>query len=161
MLFFDENTRAVILEDVDTPILSDFMWVLDLNLKDFKLTPILVFEEIVCPTIEVEVEGFKFPLPANWHILVFDEETFQVDTIPISKLADGGFVALVYGPHMPNILPGRIVVVDYFNNFRNVGPSLNKFHLLCHPISPETWVCISPSDVYNKYLKDCLIGDLL
>ncbi|MGI0076379.1 MAG: hypothetical protein ACREAU_03120 [Nitrosopumilaceae archaeon] len=161
MLFFDENQKPIILEDIDIPVLSDFFWILDLNLKDFKLAPLLVFEEIICPSIEVQVLGFKFPLPANWYILIFDEETLQLDTIPISKLTDGGFTALVYGPALPNIAAGKIIAVDYFSNFRNVGPSLNKFQMLCHPISQKTWVCVSPGDAYNKYLKDCVIGDLL
>lgn len=161
MLFFDENTKGIILEDIDTPVLADYMWVLDLNLRDFKLAPLLVFEEIICPTIEVQVLGFKFPLPASWHILIFDQETLQLDTVSISKLTDGGFTALVYGPSMANIQPAKILTVDYFGNFRNVGPSLNKFQMLCHPVSPISWVCVSPSDTYNKYLKGCVIGDLL
>ncbi|MGH7886045.1 MAG: hypothetical protein ACRENO_10165 [Thermodesulfobacteriota bacterium] len=161
MLFFDENQKPIILEDINTPVLSDWMWCLDLNLKDFTLAPLVIFEEVVCPSIEVQILGFKFTLPANWHILIFDEETLQLDTIPISKLADGGFTAVIYGPSFPNIVPGKVTVMDYFVNFRNIGPSLNKFQMLCHPISPESWVCISPSDNYNKYLKESLIGDLI
>lgn len=161
MLFFDEDTKPIILEDIDVPVLADYMWVLDLNLRDFTLAPLLVFEEIICPTIEVQVLGFKFPLPAYWSILIFDEETLQLDMISVSKLTSGGFTTLVYGPSMPNIIPGKITVVDYFVSFRNVAPSLNKFQMLCHPIAPNLWVCVSPSDVYNKYLKDCVIGDLL
>ena len=160
MLVFDNNSEPLILESIHTPTIADHIWVLDLTLRDYTLTPLLVLEEIVCPTIEVMVLGFRFKLPANWNILVADGENMQLDVVQISELAGKQFVGLVYGPQMSRPETAEISVTDYFPNFHNVAPSLNKHQMLCHPIAPDAWVNVAPSDTYNKYLKNCLAGDL-
>lgn len=161
MLIFDNNNDAIIIDNIYSPTASDSMWVLDLELMDYTLAPLAVLEEIICPTIEVMIWGFKFNLPANWNILVVDEETMQLDVAEISELAGREFKAMIHGPRMPRIEAAPIQVTDYFLNRKNVGPSINKHQMLCHPISPEAWVNITPSDVYNKYLRNIVAGDLI
>jgi len=58
---------------------------------------LLIFEEVICPTISVTIRGFTFELPANWNILVTDEETLQLDVVEISELAGKEFKAMIYG----------------------------------------------------------------
>jgi hypothetical protein len=137
------------------------MYVLDLNMMDFTLAPLMVFEEVICPTITLQIRGFQFELPANWNILITDEETYQLDVVEISELAGKEFRALVYGMDMVNIELEPIQVVDYQPNHQNVGPSLNKYQMLCHPIDARSWVNVAPSDAYNKYLKDKVVGDII
>ena len=140
------------------------MWVIDLQMMDYTLTPLLVLEEIICPSIEVRIRGFKFYLPANWNILVFSEETSELDVVEISEVAGREFTAFVYDTSNPLITkyaPGLITVCNYASEYVNVGPSLSKHQMLCHPISPTEWVNVSPSDTYNKYLKNAVIGDIL
>lgn len=161
MLVFDDNNKALILESIHTPTIADHIWVLDLNIMDFTLTPLLVLEEIVSPTIELMVLGFKFRLPSNWNLLVVDNETSQIDVVEISELAGKEFQAAAYGPTMGMIEGVTVMVTDYYPNYLNVGPSLNKHQMLCHPIGPDLWINVSPSDTYNKYLKNCVIGDLI
>ena len=76
MLIFDENNDAIMLDCIQGPVLSQYMYVLDLQMMDFTLSPLLVFEEVICPTITLRVRGFTFDLPANWNILITDEERF-------------------------------------------------------------------------------------
>jgi hypothetical protein len=161
MLIFDTENKPVLLDSIYTPTLTDHMWVLDLNLMDFTMSPLLVLEEIVCPVIVVTIKGFEFPLPANWNILVYDTETSQLDVIELSEAAGREFTALIYGPHKGNFSPATVAVTNYFPEFRIVAPSLNKHQMLCHPIGPDEWVTVSPSDSYNKYLKDRIVGDLI
>lgn len=161
MLIFDENNDAIILDGLQGPIPSDYMYVLDLSIMDFTLAPLLIFEEIICPTITIMVSNFAFELPANWNVLVSDEETLQLDVVEVSELAGKEFKALVYGMDMSMPKLEKITVCDYHPNFKNTGPSLNKFQMLCHPISPKTWINVAPSDSYNKYLKNKVIGDIL
>jgi hypothetical protein len=130
-------------------------------MMDFTLAPLLVFEEVICPTITLLVRGVTFELPANWNILITDDETYQLDVVEISELAGKEFKALVYGMEMTNIELEPIQVIDYQPNHQNVGPSLNKYQMLCHPIAPKAWVNVAPSDAYNKYLKDKVVGDII
>jgi len=161
MLVFDSNKKAILLDDVHAPVVTDHIWVLDLNIKDFTLSSFLVLEEIVSPTHELMIDGFKFNLPSNWNILIVDQETLQLDVVEVSELAGSEFYAVIYGPNMPMAECGKITVTDYKPSFCNVGPSLSKHQMLCHPISPYSWVNVSHSDLYNKYLKNAIIGDLV
>lgn len=161
MLIFDETNRPIILDSIHGPTLSDHMWVLDFTMMDFTLAQLNMLEEIVCPSIQVRVNGFEFILPANWNILVYDQDTAQMDVIELSEAAGREFTALVYGPKMGRPTPAPIMVTNYFVEYKNVGPSLNKHQMLCHPIGPNEWVSVSPSDTYNKYLKDTIVGELI
>ena len=164
MLIFDDNNRTIILENVYTPTPTDFMWVLDLQIMDYTLAPLLVLEEIICPSIKIRIRGFEFWLPANWNMLIFSEETSGIDVVEVSELAGREFTSFVYDISDPKIVkynPGVVTVIDYSPEYVNVGPSLNKHQMLCHPISPSEWVNVSPSDTYNKYLKNAVIGDIL
>ncbi|MFV2014078.1 MAG: hypothetical protein ACC656_01495, partial [Candidatus Heimdallarchaeota archaeon] len=93
MLIFDDNTNAMIIESIVTPLPIDYFWVLDLEMMDYTLTPFIVLEEVVAPTILVEIQGFKFKLPATWSMLVYGEETMQLDVIEIGDLAGKDFTA--------------------------------------------------------------------
>lgn len=161
MLIFDEHNDAIMLDNIQGPVLSQYMYVLDLNLMDYTLTPLLVFEEIICPTITLKIRGFAFDLPSNWNILISDDETYQLDVVEISDLAGKEFQALVYGMNMSMVELEPVQVIDYQPSHQNVGPSLNKYQMLCHPIDPTSWINVAPSDSYNKYLKDKVIGDII
>lgn len=161
MLIFDNNSQPIILDSIYAPVVSDHFWVLDLQMQDFTLTPLTVLEEIVCPTVVLRVGGFDFAVPASWNVLVYDQDTAQLDTIELSEAGGREFQALVYGPTKSKPTGANVSVVDYFIEFKNVNPALNKHQMLCHPIGPDSWINISPTDVYTKYLKDMSVGDLI
>lgn len=161
MLIFNEYSHPTIIDNIHGPTVSEYAWVLDLVQLDFMLTPIVMLEEVICPSVQLLVNGFEFLLPANWNILVYDRETVQLDVIELSETAGRQFTAFTYGPTKSHPQPMLVTITDYKIEHKNVSPSLNKHQLLCHPVGPEEWVCVGPSDVYNKYLKDITIGDLL
>lgn len=161
MLIFDNTSQPIIIDSIYAPIVSDHFWVLDLSMRDFTLTPLNVLEETVCPTVVLRVDGFDFPVPTSWNILVYDTETTQLDVVELAEAAGREFTALLFGPNMSSPRPGHVTVVDYRMEHKNVNPSLNKHQMLCHPVGPNTWVNIAPTDIYAKYLKDICVGDLL
>lgn len=125
------------------------------------MTPLHMLEEIVCPSMQLCVSGFNFVVPASWHVLVFDRDTSQLDVVELSEVAGREFNALVYGPSKSRTTGAIITVTNYFVQYTNIVPSLNKHQMLCHPIGPSEWISISPSDTFNKYLKDNIVGDLI
>ena len=161
MLIFDENCEAIILDSIYTPTLTEYYWVIDLGMLDFTLAPLLVLEEIICPSVTLNIRGFDFNVPANWNMLVFSEETHQIDIVSVGEIAGREFTALVGGPDVHAAVPGLITIVDYTPEYLHVAPSLNKHQMLCHPIGPTEWVNIAPAETYNKYLKDLVVGDIL
>jgi len=161
MLIFDDESKAVILDSIHVPTTTDHFWVLDLNLLDYKLTELKILEEIIAPTVIISIEGFDFPLPASWNILVVDEESMILDVVELSEVAGREFRALVYGPEIPMVKTAIISVKNYFPSYPNVGPQLSKHQMLCHPVAPGHWINVSSSDQFNKYLKDKVVGDLI
>lgn len=161
MLIFDADSQPIILDNIHGPTVSDHMWVLDLTMRDFTLAPLNMLEEVICPTIRLMINGFQFDLPASWNILVYDRDTAQLDVIELAECAGREFTALVYGPNKSAPTPGHVTVTNYFIERKNVGPMLTKQQMLCHPIGPTEWVSVGPSDPYNKYLKDIIVGDLI
>lgn len=160
MLVFDGNSTPMILDSIYTPTSVDHVWVLDLAMLDFTLVPLVIIEEIVSPSMEIQVNGFQFIVPANWNIVVYDRDTSQVDVVEISDTAGREFTALVYGPKKAKAEPMIITATNYFPGHANISPYLNKHQMLCHPIGPDEWVVVSGSDGYNKYLKNTVVGDI-
>jgi len=161
MLIFDSHNDPIILDDADDPILTDTYWVLDLQMMDYTLAPLLMVEEIVDETVELNINGFKFILPAMWHILVVDIETQQIDVARLKKIAAKDFNAFVFGPKKSRHESIPISFSNFYSYKHNYGPSLFKHQMLCHPIDNESWINIAPSDSYNKYLKNKVSGDIV
>lgn len=160
MLIFDENVHAIIIDSVTTPMLTDYFWVLDLELMDYTVVPLIILEEINAPTMTLSIREFTFNIPTTWSILVYAEETMQLDVVNIAELAGRNFTAVIYDNIRTNVHPGQIAIVDYMPEAINHCPSFGKHQMLCHPVGPDKWVNVAPSDVYNKYLKDKVIGDI-
>lgn len=162
MLIFDENDKPVIIDNINGPIISDYFWILDLDLDgdiDYTLTPLQFIEETTCPSLKIMIEGYAFFVPAHWNILVVDDDTTELDAIPIEQVTGKKFTAVISGPAGAKTRAAEIVVVDYVPDHKNVGPWLKKHHMLCHPINSNSWINIAPSDCY-KYIKDYNLGDL-
>lgn len=161
MIISDENSYPIMVDSVETPLSTEYFWVLDLVSRDFKLTPLVMNEELHTPTFELSVLGYVIEVPTNWNILLYSEETSQLDIAEISELTRGNFTALGYRHKTDRVVPGAVRVINYNPSAKIHTPSLHKTHMLCHALGPEVWLCLSPSDNYNKYLKNAMIGDIL
>lgn len=160
MLIFNEHSNIVVLDTIYTPLVTKYCWITDLEEKDFDLMEIRLLEEMVGPTVTLMVNGFQFKAPASWYMLVYSEETSDVDIVKLYDLMRGDFTALVSGPKTgAKIEPIPVSVVDYNETGSIVTPRLSKNQMLCHPINTNQWVSISPYDQYNKALKNCIAGD--
>lgn len=161
MLILDDKNDVFTLESIHVPTSASHFWILDLQMLDFTLTTLDVLEELFCPSIALEIDGFQFSVPASWNILVVDDETSQLDLVAVKDLAGQPFEALVYDHERCSADGQLIKVVDYTSECHNVNPSLNRHCMLCHPISESKWVNLAPNDSYNKYLKNLLVGDIM
>lgn len=161
MLIVDDNNKSIIIPNVHVPVTSTHFWVLDLQMLDFTLSKITMFEEYSGPSVAIEIEGFVFSVPKEWNILIADPEISTLDIIEIDKLAKQSYHVVVYDNERNFAHCSRVRIVDQSNHELIVNPSLNRHQMLCHPIGVTRWVCIAPNDSYNKYLKDLTIGNLL
>ena len=128
---------------------------------DFTLQPLTMLEEQTTPILVFRINDYLVEAPTNWNLLVYSEETAQLDVAEISDLARSKFTAVVYHHEAGKVTPGEVSVVDYHREAHIRNPSLNKHTMLCHHVGPDAWVCLAPTDNYNKYLKYALVGDLM
>ena len=161
MIISDENSYPVMVDSVETPLSTEYFWVLALDDKDFKLTPLVMNEELLTPSFELDILGYVIEVPTNWNILLYSEETSQLDIAEVSELTRGNFTAFAYNHKKDRAIPATVRVINYKPYAKVHTPSLHKTHMLCHALGPDLWVSLSPSDNYNKYLKNAIIGDIL
>lgn len=161
MLIFNEYNETVILDDLCSPITSEFFWVLDLANLDFGLAPLSILEETTSPTITIAVGMTTIEVPANWNILILDDHAGDIDIIPVSWIGHKSFKAFSYGPEVKIPTPVSLRLVDYKVKSTTIAPAMNKHQMLCHPITPNDWIVFAPNDGYSKYLKNTSMGDLI
>lgn len=162
MVISDENSYPIMIDSIHTPVGVDYFWSLNLEERDFSLSKLEVLEEhMQTPILVLRIMGYVVEVPADWNILVYSEETSQLDIVQISEVCRGNFTAFVFN-HVKNFnAPGNIQVIDYIQSGSIHTPSINKTQMLCHHLGPKQWICISPVDNYSKYLKGATIGDIL
>lgn len=162
MVFLDENNVPIFLESIDIPTVSEYFWSLSLKEKDFMLNEIITLEEMEVSSLLLAIMGYVIKVPTSWNMLIYSQETLQIDIIEVHELTKGNFSAVVYDHQKDYVVPGAglVKVLDYIPNSKIMTPTLHKSTMLCHPIGPRHWVCVSPTDNYNKYLKGAVIGDL-
>ena len=165
MIISDENSFPILIDNIDVPTLTKHFWALQLALDsddmDFMLQPLKMFEEQTTPVLVFQINGYKIEAPTNWNLLVYSEETGQLDVAEISDLTRSKFTAVVYKHKTGKVEPGPVYVNDYHREAHIRNPSLNKHTMLCHHVGPDAWICLAPTDNYNKYLKNTLVGDLM
>ena len=162
MLILDENSEPIILDDIDIPFPVSHFWALDLDLMDFTLKELALNEELDgVKTLSLVINEYFVEAPADWNILVYSPETSELDVVTLSDLTKHSFSAFVYNHKTDRLVENIVRVVDY-NGYNTIQvPSLIKNSMLCHPLGYDMWVCIAPTDSYNKYIKGRVIGDLL
>lgn len=135
---------------------------------DFTLNPIEYLEETTGPVVKARINNSEFWVPASWHILVTDRETYQIDTVNIQSCANIGHVAFSFSPDEMKLRTLDIKIVDTADKMSLVHPMINKGTMLVHPVGPSPEmhtkqfnlsVAIGPHDLY-KHLAGKVIGDI-
>lgn len=160
MLILNEDNQTIVLDSIHSPVKSEYFWCLDTTDQDFTLAKLEVLEEITAPTFTLMLGGFEFNVPSSWNVLIYDNETMQIDAVELSNVVGKDFRAFIYGPAENHHQGEIITVTNYVPVEKTVAPLMNKHQMLCHPISPKHWVCITPHDV-QKHLKNLYVGNLL
>lgn len=161
MVIVDEHNDAILLDNIDIPFPVSHFWVLDLDQMDFTLRELTLLEDLTTATLLITINGYPIEAPADWNILVYSPETSELDVVEFSDLSKHTFSAFAYNHKTSKLMENRIKVNEY--NIQNCvqTPSLVKNVMLCHPIGADAWVCIAPTDSYNRYIRGKVIGDLL
>lgn len=174
MLILPDYLQAYMIEAATSPVIPRHNWYFDAPAMDFMLKPILFLEETLGEAVLARINGYEFLIPSAWHILVVDEETRLVDTVPIKKSVK--FQAFLMHPGTSSFEASEIVLIDLNPMAKCTHTSIPKGCMLCHPVGPVTpkgdsgrpparslpiWSClIGPQDLH-KHLNDVTAKELL
>jgi len=161
MVISDENYFPILIDNVEIPTKTDMFWTLNLEHRDFMLSPLLMFEELTTKILIMKILDYVLEVPADWNLLIFSEETSQLDILEISEVSRGYFTSLVFNHKKNRIVPGHVSFLNYYPEYKVQTVSIHKNSMICHALGPDHWICLAPSDNYNKYLRDAVIGDLI
>ena len=85
MLILPEYLQPYLIETASSPVIPRHNWYFDAAALDFMLKPILFLEETLGEAVLARINEYEFLIPSHWHVLVVDEETRLIDTVPIKK----------------------------------------------------------------------------
>lgn len=161
MILHDPEGYPLVINDIRTPLRTNYVWYLNLKEMDFVLVNVKVLEENTCSTVTLSINGRLLNVPSYWYVLVCDPETTQLDAVQASCLSNSTFYALVYGANVsqPEFL--QIHVLDWLPAESNIYPTYNRNLMTCHDIGDSKWVCMSFSDAYSRFLKNKTANDLI
>lgn len=168
MLILTEYNKNYIIESLTGPVVPKFCWTFSGPMLDFMLSPITYLEETTGPTKTIEINGFRFEMPAGWNILITERETFQLDTVPIASCSSQHTLAFVMSPTNYMLRMAEVKVVDYCEEKSLVHPLIAKGTGLCHPAGCikngdteiDLAVVITPHDLY-KHIAGKAVGDIM
>ncbi len=151
MQFLTEYNAPYLVTSVTGPVVPKYNWIFSGPDQDFKLEKFSYLEETTGPAIEVMINQFVFLIPASWYIMICDEETSIVDTVPIANCSTSNFDVLLMCPTSSTPVKAPIRILDIHLNQSLTHISISKGTMLCHPIGPIS--DIRPMDIYS-----CMIG---
>lgn len=166
MLILTEWNKSYIIESTNGPIVPKYYWMFSGHMLDFTLTPLVYLEETTGPVYTIEINRFKFDVPAKWNILIVDNDTYQIDTVPISTCATNVTYAFAMSPTDNGVKTVKVDILEYKEEAVLIHPLVQKGSGFCHPVGylnnndQEFSVVLSPYDLY-KYIGDKVVGDIL
>jgi hypothetical protein len=163
--FFDQDFKPTTIEDIlDLPDSFEKFWEYDIDHRDYYLTPLTSVESLETGMYQfITAEGYKFWLPSSFFVLVYCEDTFSVDCIPVEKASAGGYrcvtSSLTNGARLGVVLE----TVDYKPACEIVIPSIRRNEIFAIPVSDSeiNWMLTTPNDLHSRYFKkiEYTIGD--
>jgi hypothetical protein len=155
------------IDDVTGVMIPKFAWYYDAIVNDFMLKTITMLEETTGATVVVKINNTQFNVPASWHILVVDDETKMVDTVPIAQCSSSAYQAYLMHPELNRYELSPIQLLDLLPSDECVHLTIPRQCLILHPTSTtvnnkdKVMSClIGPHDV-GKYMGDCSAMELL
>jgi hypothetical protein len=135
---------------------------------DFTLFPLTYLEETFGAVVSVEFNGLEIDIPYNWHIMISDPETQQLDFIQIVECAANNMQAVAVTPDDGKFRLVDVKIKKVIPQATLVHPMMQKAIAMMHPIGDaitdkgiNTTLCIviGPHDLH-KHVMGYGFGDI-
>ena len=169
MLILPEFSRPYLIESSNSPIVPKSFWGFSASMLDYTLLPLIYLEETSGASITLNINGFHFEVPYNWHILVSDPYTLGLDCMPVIDCTTTISYALIMTPGDAKFRTEIINIEKVNLESSLVHPLIQKGIALCHPIGEVELhdksktvanIIIGPHDL-SKWVSNGSYGDLI
>ncbi len=110
----------------------------------------MYLEETTGSAIKIMINKFTLDVPASWNILVVDEITMMIDTIPISDCSSKSYKSFLFCPTSMNLFLDEIKFIDFIPYISICHTAIPKNSMICHPVGQN-------NENDNEHLN-CLLG---
>ena len=116
---------------------------------DYFFVPLIFLESFTSPALVLNIGGNVIKMPLDWHLLIGEEDTGDLEAIPLTSINDRNFKAFSFNSlsdYMSDFLP--VEVIDVYNEVQWYNPKLKNGQYLAVPLDTGS----KPSVVY--FIKD-------
>lgn len=116
---------------------------------DYFFIPLIFLESFTSPALVLNIGGNMIKMPIDWHLLIGEEETGDLEAIPLTSINDRNFKAFSFNSlsgYSADFLP--VEVMDVYNEVQWYNPKLKNGQYLAVPLNDKE----QPDVVY--FIKD-------
>lgn len=134
MIILPEYSFPYVVDNVSGPVVPKFSWFYDVSLNDFVLRPINLLEETFGTSVRVRINNFDFNVPESWNLMIMDEETKMIDTVPITQCASSNYLALLMHPETHDYHTSPVTLLDLIVKDTCTYVMIPRMHMMLHPV---------------------------
>ena len=130
---------------------------------DYYFLPLVFLESFHSPAAVLKIGNYNLEIPLDWSVLVYDQDTSDVEVVEISRLNDRGFCAAVLNPlNDMTINAEEITIIDIYSDIKWFFPKLRNGCMLVIPLenkkSPKCAIFVKE---LTKLPKNLDISDII
>lgn len=102
---------------------------------DFFFIPLIFLESFNSPALVLRIGNNVIKMPADWQILIGEEDAGDLEVLPLTSINDRGFSAYTFNPidgYRPEFVP--VEIVNVYQDVKWYFPKLRPGQLLAVPL---------------------------
>lgn len=106
---------------------------------DYYFLPLIFLESFTSPAIVLKIGEHIVKMPMDWHLLIGEEETGDLEAIALTSINDRKFKAFTFNSlsgYRADFLP--VEVIDIYNEVQWFNPKLKNGQYLAVPLNKST-----------------------
>lgn len=103
---------------------------------DYFFIPLIFLESFNSPALVLRIGDHIVKMPADWQILIGEEDVGDLEVLPLTSINDRGFSAYTFNPltsYRPEFMP--VEIIDVYQDVKWYFPKLRPGQLLAVPLT--------------------------
>jgi hypothetical protein len=103
---------------------------------DYFFIPLIFLESFNSPALVLRIGDHVVKMPADWQILIGEEDVGDLEVLPLTSINDRGFSAYTFNPltsYRPEFMP--VEIIDVYQDVKWYFPKLRPGQLLAVPLT--------------------------